>query len=61
VRKHWSPQIKENGMTEIEETAKKPYQTPQAVDYGKIADLTKKPGSRSDGQPGVKGHKGVGS
>ena len=48
-------------MTEIKETAKKPYQTPQAVDYGKIADLTKKPGSRSDGQPGSKGHKGVGS
>ena len=40
---------------------KEEYRTPQIIDYGKIADLTKKPGSRSDGSPGTKGNKGFGS
>jgi hypothetical protein len=44
-----------------EETANKtPYQEPRVIDYGTIADLTKKPGSRGDGSPGTKGNKGMG-
>ena len=44
-----------------EETAnKKPYSEPRVIDYGTIADLTKKPGSRGDGSPGTKGDKGMG-
>ena len=46
-------------MANIKETAKKPYKEPKVVDYGKVADLTKKPGSRGDGSPGTKGDKGL--
>jgi hypothetical protein len=46
-------------MANTKETAKKPYQEPKVVDYGKVADLTKKPGSRGDGSPGTKGDKGM--
>lgn len=45
-------------MANTKETAKKPYQEPKVVDYGKVADLTKKPGSRGDGSPGTTGTKG---
>ena len=48
-------------MAKIQETAKKPYQEPQVIDYGKVAELTKKPGSRGDGSPGTKGDKGMGA
>ena len=47
-------------MANIEETNKKPYQEPKVIDYGKVAELTKKPGSRGDGQPGTKGDRGNG-
>jgi len=48
-------------MAKIEETAKKAYQEPKVIDYGKVADLTKKPGSRGDGLPGTKCDKGLGA
>jgi hypothetical protein len=48
-------------MTNIKETAKKPYQEPKVIDYGKVADLTKKPGTRADGPGGSKGNKGMGA
>ncbi len=48
-------------MTNTKETNKKPYQAPKVIDYGKIAQLTKKPGSQADGNSGTKGMKGVGS
>jgi hypothetical protein len=48
-------------MENSKEAAKKPYQEPKVVDYGKVADLTKKPGSRGDGAPGTKGDKGMGA
>jgi len=47
-------------MANTNETAKKPYEEPKVVDYGKVADLTKKPGTRTDGPGGVKGDKGMG-
>ena len=53
--------LKENEMAKIEETVKKPYQEPKVIDYGKVAELTKKPGSRGDGSPGTKGDKGMGA
>lgn len=48
-------------MANTKETAKKSYHEPKIVDYGKVADLTKKPGSKGDGNPGSKGPKGFGS
>jgi hypothetical protein len=48
-------------MMNTEATAKKSYQEPKVIDYGKVADLTKKPGSRTDGSPGTMGNKGHGS
>lgn len=48
-------------MAKIEETAKEAYQKPKVIDYGKVADLTKKPGSRGDGLPGTKGDEGAGA
>jgi len=47
--------------TTSKETAKKPYHEPKVIDYGTVADLTKKPGSRADGPGGAKGNKGMGS
>lgn len=47
-------------MASTKETAKKPYHKPKVADYGKVADLTKKPGTRGDGAPGTKGDKGMG-
>jgi hypothetical protein len=44
-----------------EDSGRKPYQEPRVIDYGSIAALTKKPGSRGDGSPGTKGNKGFGS
>jgi hypothetical protein len=53
--------VKNEETIKKEETAnKKPYQEPRVIDYGMIADLTKKPGSRGDGSPGTKGDKGMG-
>ncbi len=43
------------------DAGRKPYQEPRVIDYGSIAALTKKPGSRGDGSPGTKGNKGFGS
>jgi len=43
------------------ETGRKPYREPTVIDYGSIAALTKKPGTRGDGAPGTKGDKGFGS
>jgi hypothetical protein len=48
-------------MTNTKEIAKKSYHEPKIIDYGKVADLTKKPGSRTDGSPGTMGNKGHGS
>lgn len=48
-------------MANALKTAKKAYNEPRIVDYGKVADLTKKPGTRGDGSPGTKGNKGHGS
>ncbi len=48
-------------MVKSKQAVKKPYHEPKVVDYGKVADLTKKPGSRGDGAPGTKGDKGMGS
>jgi hypothetical protein len=47
-------------MANALEAAKKVYAEPKVIDYGKVADLTKKPGSRGDGSPGSKGDKGHG-
>ena len=33
-------------MAKIAETAKNPYQEPQVIDYGTVAELTKKPGAK---------------
>jgi hypothetical protein len=52
---------REDAMTNTKETNKKPYQAPKVIDYGKIAQLTKKPGSRTDGMSGTMGNKGIGS
>ncbi len=54
---HWAEERVVSGKA----ADKKPYREPQVIDYGKVADLTKKPGSRGDGSPGTKGNKGVGS
>jgi hypothetical protein len=43
------------------ETAKKAYNEPRIIDYGKVADLTKKPGTRGDGTVGTRGDRGTGS
>ena len=48
-------------MANLEESNKKPYQQPKVIDYGKVAELTKKPGSKVDGTPSTKGNKGIGS
>jgi hypothetical protein len=48
-------------MANALETAKKAYNEPRIIDYGKVADLTKKPGTRSDGSVGTKGDRGIGS
>jgi hypothetical protein len=48
-------------MTNPQETNKKPYQAPKVIDYGKVADLTKKSGSQVDGPGGTRGPKGIGS
>ena len=47
-------------MANASETAKREYSKPEVVDYGRVADLTKKPGSRGDGPAATKGNKGMG-
>jgi hypothetical protein len=41
-------------MANTKETAKKPYQEPKVVDYGKVADLTKKPAVVATAHPAPK-------
>jgi hypothetical protein len=48
-------------MANTKQTTRKPYHQPKVIDYGKVADLTRKPGSRGDGAPGTKGDKGMGA
>lgn len=38
---------------------KQSYTTPKVVDYGKVIELTRKPGSRGDGSPGTRGDRGA--
>ena len=47
-------------MANAPQPVKKEYTQPKVTDYGRIADLTKKPGTRGDGSPGTKGDKGMG-
>ncbi len=53
--------MKESSIVKSQVTMKRPYVQPKIVDFGKVADLTRKPGSRIDGTTGTKGNKGVGS
>jgi hypothetical protein len=47
-------------MTNPKEMNKKPYQEPRVIDYGKVKELTRKSGSKSDGNPAMKGTKNIG-
>lgn len=42
-----------------EAIVKQSYTTPKVVDYGKVVELTRKPGSRGDGSTSAKGDKGA--
>ncbi len=53
--------MKEIRIVKAKVTTKRPYVRPKITDFGKVADLTRKPGSRIDGNAGTKGDKGVGS
>lgn len=48
-------------MTNPKEMNKKPYREPRVIDYGKVKELTRKSGSKTDGNPAMKGLKLFGS
>jgi len=48
-------------MTNTKQMSKKPYQEPRVIDYGKVKELTRKKGSKTDGQPSMPGNKLFGS
>ena len=40
---------------------KERYEAPRLIEYGSVAKLTGKPGTRGDGSVGTKGNKGMGA
>ena len=53
------PATKEINEVKAESIVKQSYATPKIVDYGKVVELTRKPGSRTDGSTGSKGDRGA--